>query len=770
MSKLSKLFNDPKRFFFDALNNRYSRKKTVLALNVSEWKRSYIKRCFPEYHFKYLSIKADLSDIATKIKKSKSHILFLWGAKCQPGLEDYCRKNRIKIIRIEDGFIRSVGLGADHILPYSICLDEKGIYFDATRESDIESLLKNYDFESCPELLKEARECLDLILDNNLTKYNQPDTCRAHEIYGVKSSHRVLVIGQVEDDQSVLYGCDRKISNNDVVRIAAEENPDSQIIYKPHPDVLAGKRALLSNPDDVRDIALIVSESMSLADALTGVDRVYTISSLAGFEALLRGVSVTTIGMPFYAGWGLTDTRQENIRRNRKLTLLELFAGSFLLYAKYFYPDTGEEVTLKDIIKKLILQKKSLSHDGETSSLIESHYGKAKSFYSQACFAESEEYIFKAREIDFWDVKCILLQADIYIELDQYDKAFNLCQSASESKKDWRLWHKLYLIRRKKGEKNIKLLDILNKSIVYAPDNQLRPFRDNIKAMWEFGYNRKKLLFSCMQFLKFKNLTKDDFMLCAAIYADVGMYLRACRCFESARRVDSSIHHQRQYLRLLFCLAEYNKLDFLLAKRIRKIREKIDESNMLFHQLLENSNNSICVVGNGHIVKKEESFKKIDSYDYVVRFNSYSVDYPYSVRYGTKEDIWVKSGYYNEVQRKDNNKNSYVVVSGYNAIAMSQSGVDLVSDFLDSKYVLFIPNRIYEELFLRLGCSPSSGLAFIYWMYKIRGKISRKDIRGFSFGAQPQNRNDHYFYSAHDRDYSVHDWKHEAELLGEITE
>ena len=42
-------------------------------------------------------------------------------------------------------------------------------------------------------------------------------------------------------------------------------------------------------------------------DVLLGiVDEVHTLTSLTGFEALLRGIEVHAYGGPFYAGWGLT--------------------------------------------------------------------------------------------------------------------------------------------------------------------------------------------------------------------------------------------------------------------------------------------------------------------------------------------------------------------------------------------------------------------------------------------------------------------------------
>ena len=50
----------------------------------------------------------------------------------------------------------------------------------------------------------------------------------------------------------------------------------------------------------------ILAKDADIAYLLSKVAEVHTITSLTGFEALLRGVKVTAYGIPFYAGWGLT--------------------------------------------------------------------------------------------------------------------------------------------------------------------------------------------------------------------------------------------------------------------------------------------------------------------------------------------------------------------------------------------------------------------------------------------------------------------------------
>jgi len=136
--------------------------------------------------------------------------------------------------------------------------------------------------------------------------------------------------------------------------IAVLENPDAQVIYKPHPDVMNGHRAMASNPDDVRHICHVLDQDIPLAQAFETIDHVYTITSQAGFEALMRGIPVTTLGCPFYSGWGLTDDRQPTERRQRKLSLEEVFAGAYILYPKYFDPIYKVPLTPEEAVDRLV--------------------------------------------------------------------------------------------------------------------------------------------------------------------------------------------------------------------------------------------------------------------------------------------------------------------------------------------------------------------------------------------------------------------------------
>ncbi|ASY66262.1 Capsule polysaccharide export protein (plasmid) [Sinorhizobium sojae CCBAU 05684] len=276
-----------------------------------------------------------------------------WQYKAPPKLKAFCARHGIPFHYVEDGFIRSVALGALRVPPLSLAFDAQDMYFNANGPTDLEDILRTYDFACDHALMRRARAAREHLLASRLSKYNSGHSLDIASVYGDKTRKRVLVIGQVERDASIAYGCARKMTNNDLVRLAAMENPDAQLIYKPHPEVLKGTAKAKSNPELVRDIAMVLTQDISLADALETIDHVYTITSLSGFEALLRGIKVTTVGCPFYSGWGLTDDRQPNPRRSRKLSIDEVFAAAYILYAKYLDPVTKAPIEIEEALNIL---------------------------------------------------------------------------------------------------------------------------------------------------------------------------------------------------------------------------------------------------------------------------------------------------------------------------------------------------------------------------------------------------------------------------------
>lgn len=365
-------------FFEDAAKNKKLKdgKPKIFVVGFSTWK-TYLRMYFSEYDLIFLPKDIKKSQFNSQYRKKilslkESCQVFIWGFKAPEYILNFLKEEKVSTKFVEDGFVRSVQLGATKAPPMSLCLDSKTPYFDATQPSELEDLLNNFDFLSKPELLDQAKKGIKLLLETGVSKYNNSQAVNIDKMYGPKAQKRILVLGQVEDDASIKYGCDKKLTNNDVVRLAVEENPGAQIIYKPHPDVLNGHRPYQSNPADVEDIALVLKKDVPLANAFETVDHVYTITSLGGFEALLRGISVTTLGCPFYSGWGLTDDRQNNERRKRSLNVTEIFAIAYILYPQYFCVETGKKITLESVINNLkqVVEKKPSAKNKEKKEAV----------------------------------------------------------------------------------------------------------------------------------------------------------------------------------------------------------------------------------------------------------------------------------------------------------------------------------------------------------------------------------------------------------------
>ncbi|ANK75795.1 MULTISPECIES: capsular biosynthesis protein [Ensifer] len=310
------------------------------------WKDE-VPNWFPDLECTVLSRKAPTMLIhgwPFRLLLYKKPEVYVWGFKYWPFLKIFCGICGIPFFHVEDGFLRSVALGAHRSPPASLIVDSRTMHYDARNASDLELILETYDFASDKALMERAEKCIELLLNFRVSKYNLGRRLTLDAVLGKKERPRILVIGQVETDAAVKYGCDRPLTNNDLVRLAAAENPNAQIVYKPHPEVLHRTRAWVSDPAAVADICEVLIDDIAPAEAFEGVDRVYTISSLMGFEALLRGIAVTCYGLPFYAGWGVTDDRLRTSRRTKLRSVQEIFAAAYILRSRYFVSSQPSEM------------------------------------------------------------------------------------------------------------------------------------------------------------------------------------------------------------------------------------------------------------------------------------------------------------------------------------------------------------------------------------------------------------------------------------------
>lgn len=308
----------------------------IYALDFSRWKRKPLQQIFSNQTIRFVS---DINDVPSGSE------LLVWGMRVVPE----AKKRHIALIRVEDGFLRSVGLGTDLIKPLSWVTDRSGIYFDATRESDLERLLTHTSFS--PELLERAKKLRTKIVTSGLTKYN---TGSHNWIRPAMDKKIILVPGQVESDASISYGSASIKTNIDLLQKVREANPEAYILYKPHPDVVARMRAKGQREDEVTQWCDEVIIDAPMGQLLESIDEVHCLTSLAGFEALLRDKKVTCYGHPFYAGWGLTNDVFQMSRRSKILMLDELVAGALILYPHYMSRTKESLISPEEAIDELI--------------------------------------------------------------------------------------------------------------------------------------------------------------------------------------------------------------------------------------------------------------------------------------------------------------------------------------------------------------------------------------------------------------------------------
>ena len=316
-----------------------------VASGMRLWKRKHLQSAFGQH-------KKVVYEDRPETARTMDRPWMVWASRAE--------KAHDGAVRVEDGFLRSRGLGAELLPPLSLVLDDLGIYYDPTHPSRLEHWIALRETLR-DDQRKRAQALITTLTQDELTKYNLGGT-----LPDLPEGHRILVPGQVEDDASILKGAGPVRTNLALLQATRDAHPNAIIIYKPHPDVEAGLR---TGNVDASGLADIVAQQADMAKLLNSVDRVWTMTSGAGFEALLRGIPVTTLGAPFYAGWGLTtDLGPIPERRKARPDLAGLVHAVLIDYARYIDPVTGMACPVEVAAKRLAAG--TVAHPGLANRLL----------------------------------------------------------------------------------------------------------------------------------------------------------------------------------------------------------------------------------------------------------------------------------------------------------------------------------------------------------------------------------------------------------------
>lgn len=339
------------RLVTDRLRQQRLSRQVAVFTGIHFWKRDTVAAMFAAMP-KTAAIQ-DSARHAVERAKAAGGAVGAWASTLESKTIADCREQSVPLFRMEDGFIRSVGLGAAGFRSLSFVLDDLGIHFDSGSPSRLETILQTAEFNE--GIRQRAADLRARLTRDRLTKYNLSEE---ETRLTVPAGKRVILVpGQVDDDASIILA-GGGLNGKSLLQAARRLNPESFIIYKPHPDVINGLRRGFAERDEALKLADLYVERQSMVSLLDIAEEVHTISSLTGFEALLRGCKVVCHGQPFYSGWGLTEDLRPVARRTRNLTLDELVAGALILYPHYLDPVTGENTTPEVVIDRLVEHRK----------------------------------------------------------------------------------------------------------------------------------------------------------------------------------------------------------------------------------------------------------------------------------------------------------------------------------------------------------------------------------------------------------------------------
>ncbi len=306
-----------------------------------------------------------------------------WGhKKTAARARKYARRKHLPYVALEDGLIKSVAEtyrdSGETLL--SLVLDQEGIYYDATSGSSLERQIRDLDSWCTQELRLRARELIRRIVEHRIVKYNtlrsaRPVPASLRDL--APSEDRVLLIDQTRNDASISQGLASSNTFRIMLADAVKQFGADNVFLKVHPNVVKGMARGYLDPGEVRRMGVtVLAEEINALDLMSHFRNVWTVTSGTGLEALMSGCRVRCYGVPFYAGYGLTEDMQECARDRRgkllgrNLTLEELAAAVFYRYSIFISPMTRQRCTPEEALDYILSRRREAAGDtgSETAS------------------------------------------------------------------------------------------------------------------------------------------------------------------------------------------------------------------------------------------------------------------------------------------------------------------------------------------------------------------------------------------------------------------
>ncbi len=306
-------------WLINTLKDKY---RTVYVSQRSLFANPFLRHVFSDFIWRFASEGVSRTDAFSLVKAGEPN-----------------KNPELKAVYIDEGFIRAFGL-SQFDPKFSYTIDDLAPYVDASQTSRLEVLLQSYQLSAKELALSEM--LLDKMMHYRISQYLSltvapEEVLRQGKKYYRHDKDKVLLLYQAEDDKSLIYSHGHKITLESMISLALKENPNAYLYIMKQSNAHWSKQAI-ATAKNYKDKVTIIHKNYQTLDLLGRFDRIYTISSVLGLEAILLNKDLTCLGLPFYANWGLTDDRLKLKRRTTQRSLLEFFYLTYIHYPLYTNP------------------------------------------------------------------------------------------------------------------------------------------------------------------------------------------------------------------------------------------------------------------------------------------------------------------------------------------------------------------------------------------------------------------------------------------------
>jgi hypothetical protein len=238
----------------------------------------------------------------------------------------------------------------------SVILDDIDCYYVANKITRLQTLL-NSPQELTIEQESYAELCLKKMVSNKISKYLKRSNSSI--TFGRVGHKKILLIDECYNDPIIKYGMANEENFKLMLADAISMYPKYDILIqlpinasKKMSKSYYTKSFLIPFLKEHKNI-YVLDQTYNTYDIFEQVERVFVVTSLIGFEALMAGIKVSCYGVPFYANRGLTRDKFQTEIRTRNRRLVDIFYFCYVALSRYYCPTLQKKCKLDEFLDLL---------------------------------------------------------------------------------------------------------------------------------------------------------------------------------------------------------------------------------------------------------------------------------------------------------------------------------------------------------------------------------------------------------------------------------